>query len=257
MRSWAGSPVTYFVLNRRRSPNLAQHTSSGVSTPSWATRHARVAVVTAALASIDRLPVDDLTDDQVVTVRIIRWHLEDLLAMARFADHEYATSYITGYHALFPEFMADVHPIEDRPDAEAYIDRLEASADQMAQIQSQVERSALLGITPTTTGRDIAAWQIGNITTSPTSHSLVTDLVDRLAALGTISGADIDELEQRAEQAVRTSVLPGYRSLLTAVNAIEALSDAAPGVWALPVFGRFRMAMPTTQRFFGTTFRST
>ena len=199
-----------------------------------ATRNARVAVATSALASIDRLAVDDLTDDQVVTLRIIRWHLEDLVAMARFSDHAYATNYITGYHASFPEFMADVHPIESLPDAEAYIERLEASAEQMAQIQNQVERSASLGITPTTTGRDIAAWQIGNVTTSQTNHPLVTDLVTRLTALGTINQPDIDELEQRAEQAVRTSVLPGYRSLLTAVNAIEARSDAAPGVWALP-----------------------
>jgi len=194
----------------------------------------RVRIASSGLASLDTVDVDALTPDERVTASTVRWYLEDVVALDRYRDHPYATNYITGHHAWFPEFMADVHQIADTSDAEAYIDRLAASAVQMQQIAESTERSTSLGFVPTATGKNIAQWQINNVLQPANGHALVTDLLARLRGLGSINDDDIESFETRATQAVGDSVIPGYERLLTAVNAIEPRSEAAPGVLNLP-----------------------
>ena len=72
------------------------------------------------------------------------WYLDDIVTTAAYADHEYALNYITGAHANLPEFMADVHPLQDVDDAEAYLERLRGVAGQLQQVAANLaaERGA-------------------------------------------------------------------------------------------------------------------
>ncbi len=198
-----------------------------------ATQQARMDVATMALASLGTIDMTSLSSDEKITAEILRWHLEDVAALHPFRDHAYPVNYITGYHAWFPEFMADIHPIVSIGDAEAYIDRLDASRLQMEQLAEAVRRSAANGLLPTQTGVDIAIWQISNTLGSASNHPLVTDLVERLEAAG-IDEATTDDLRGRAAASVADSVLPGYEELLTAVRELDPRSDTAPGVVHLP-----------------------
>lgn len=214
--------------------HLLGRTDSDLDDLSPTTQAKRVAIATAGLASLDTVSVDELAADDQVTAAILRWHLEDIIALDRYRNHPYPTNYITGYHAWFPEFMADVHQIAGEADADAYIDRLNAAGAQMEQLAEATERASAKGIAPTETGQQIALWQINNVLVSANSHPLVTDLMDRLTALGTLPERTLAEYETQAVQAVRDSVMPGYERLRDAVSDIDARPDSSPGVLNLP-----------------------
>ena len=100
---------------------------------SYEYRDETVVLAGRALERLGSFDPADLSPDQQVTEVVLRWYLEDIIAMHGFADHEYAVSYITGAHADFPEWMADVQPVETLQDAQEYIARLDMADDQMQQ----------------------------------------------------------------------------------------------------------------------------
>lgn len=208
-------------------------TDSFLDDLSPAAQAARAQLAESALASLDTIDESTLSPDERVTAEILRWQLDDIIALDSFNNHSYAVNYITGYHAWFPEFMSDIHPIDNVADGEAYIDRLDAAKLQMEQLADAVRRSAARGVVPTQIGVDIARWQIGNVLTGANGHPLVADLVARLEATG-VDQAAIDDLETRAVSAVRESVIPGYEALAAAVDELDPRSDTEPGVNNLP-----------------------
>ena len=197
-------------------------------------RSETAAIATDALAKLDTFPTETLDGDDALTVAVLRWYLRDIVTLSRFPEHDYAVNYITGAHANFPEFMADVHEIKDAADADAYIARLEAAGTQMRQVADNLERSKRSGVIPTVTGLQIAAWQINNVLGAPGVHPLVADLTQRLSEIDGVTREEITEYAVRAGAAVESFVQPGYGNLLEAVDGIDGRPDTAPGVGLLP-----------------------
>lgn len=195
-------------------------------------RSFRLETARLAQQSLDRMAMvdpDALTDDQRITHAITEWYLRDIVTMSDELDHEYAVSYITGAHADFPEFMADVHPVTNATQAEAYVERLRASAVQLQQVEDNLSRSQRQGILPTPTGIGIAAWQIDGQLRPPTSHPLVTDLEVRLAPLD-LTAQERKRIVEDARAVMGSDVLPAYRDLLAVVTATSTRPDSRPGV---------------------------
>ena len=182
--------------------------------------------------ALDRLAVvdpSDLTADERVTLAVAEWYLADIVTMHDLADHDYALNFITGAHANLPEFLADVHPLDDLADAEAFVSRLEASGEQLASVADNLARSEAAGNLPTERGLGIASWQLGSQTFSAPNHPIRADLAERLAALD-LDEADEARILRDAESAIANALVPGYEALQRAVAAAEARSDGAPGV---------------------------
>lgn len=189
---------------------------------------------TAALAkdALSRLATVDpgsLTADERLTLAVTEWYLDDIVTMHALADHEYAVSFITGAHANLPEFLADVHPLEDLDDAEAFVARLAASGEQLRQVADNLRRSEAAGNLPTERGLGIAAWQLGTQTFSAPNHPIRADLAERLERAG-LDQADVERILAEAEAALAQELVPGYQALQRAVASAAARSDAEPGV---------------------------
>ena len=204
------------------------------------------ALETAELAqdALDRLATFDteaLTPDQRVTLAVTEWYLDDIVTMADELDHEYAVNYITGTHANFPEFMADVHPVTSAAEADAYVERLRGSAVQLRQVTDNLVRSEQRGNLPTETGIGIAAWQIGNQLGAAVAHRLVTDLEARLGELD-LADSERDRIIGEARDAVDADVVPAYRDLLVAVKSAATRPDSRPGVLNHPDGGAYYAA---------------
>jgi len=78
------------------------------------------------LEILDGLEMEVLTPEEQLAADVLRWYLEDQVAMAGYIDFDNPVNFITGAHSNFPEFMADVHPITTEQDAEHYVERLNA-----------------------------------------------------------------------------------------------------------------------------------
>jgi uncharacterized protein (DUF885 family) len=186
-----------------------------------------------ALEQMAGFDVGELSPDQRITLAVIRWYLDDIVAMAEYLEHEYAVNYITGAHANFPEFMADVHAIGNLVEAEAYVERLGRSADQMRQVAENLARSEQAGSRPTERGIGIAVWQISNQIIEASRHPLVADFEARLASLG-LSEAEQVRLIEATRQAVASEMVPAYQHLLGVVDAVPTRSDSRPGALYQP-----------------------
>ena len=157
------------------------------------------------------------------------WYLDEIVTMHGYADHEYAVNYITGAHANLPEFLADIHPLTDVAEAEAFVARLVAGGQQLREVADNLGRSEAAGNLPTQRGLGIAAWQINNQLSPASGHPIVVDLSERLAAMD-LDQAETERLLTEAEAALAEHLLPAYDDLRGRVVVAAARDDTEPGV---------------------------
>ncbi|MDJ0923153.1 MAG: DUF885 domain-containing protein [Acidimicrobiia bacterium] len=198
-------------------------------------RAALAAEAEAGLAAIDGLDGAGFDDVEWLSAEILRWYLEDIVAMHAHSDFENPVNFITGVHSGFPEFMADVHPIEAEQDAEDYVERLLAWRVQLHDLADALYQTAELGIMPTQRSLVIASYQLGGIIADrdAATHPLVMDLEERAGDLAAVDAAWLADVVGRAEAAVE-DLFPVLEDLDEAVNAVGGRSDRTPGVSNLP-----------------------
>ena len=188
-----------------------------------------------SLTELDEYAMEDLAPPDRVAAHALRWFLEDLVALGEYPLHDSPVSFITGAHAGFPEFMADVHPVDSLRDASEYVDRLRNAGTLFAQLVAALEERAGSGLLPTERGVGIARFQIrAAMGDGPAEdHPLVADFVDRLARVAGLDASTRAELGAAAADAVEETVIPAYQRLDDAVSIAAARSDSAPGLWSV------------------------
>lgn len=190
----------------------------------------------AGLAELGALDRAALTADELLSVEILEWYLEDLATMAEYRRYENPVNYITGPHAAFSEFMADVHPIASEQDAEDYVERVIAFGTQIDQLIDRLDTAATEGIVPAERSLQIARYQIGALIGSggPEENTLVTDLKARIEAMPDEDHNWAAGIVGRATAAVDGIVIPSLEDLDDAIRGINGLSEREPGVLNLP-----------------------
>ena len=155
-----------------------------------------------------------------------------MVAVAGFVDYENPVSFITGAHASFGEYMADVHPLRSEQDAENYVDRLIAFGSQVADLVDRLESARTTGIVPAQRSLDIARFQIGAAIGNGDvgAHPLVADFRARVAALPGEARQWAAGVGGKAEASVDGLVIPALEDLDDAVRRIDGRSDQFPGV---------------------------
>lgn len=157
----------------------------------------------------------------------------------------YVLSQMSGAYQSVPVFLATQHRVENRSDAEAYLDRLSAFAKRLDQETLRSRAHYAIGAAPPVFVLRRTIEQLDAlIAPAPETSELVTSLVDR-AATTEIPG----DWRVRASLIVVREVRPALlrqRALLA--DALPRASDEA-GVWRLPRGGdyyRFALRAATT-----------
>lgn len=194
----------------------------------------------AALRDLRRLDRDALSAADQVTYDVVVTAIEDQVDAARFrhgngAQAPYTVTQLTGAYTNIPDFLANQHPVTNREQAEAYLERLaqyRRVLDQETQRIGEDEAAGVIQPDFTINGavaqlRDFAGRQ-------PAQTVLVTSLQQRLAGVADIPDADKTAMVQRAEALVRDEVLPAYVRQADRLAALlpRAVHDA--GCWRLP-----------------------
>ena len=191
---------------------------------------------TAGLAALADLEAGGLSDQEQLSVDVLRWYLEDQVTMAEFVDYENPVNFITGAHANFPEFMADVHPIRTEADAENYVERLSQYPAQIRDLIARLEAADAAGVVPAENSLGIARWQIQNAIGNGdgTSHPMVTDLRSRIEAMPDENATWATGLVARASAIVEELIVPALLELDDAVRAIAGRSNQESGALFQP-----------------------
>lgn len=193
-----------------------------------------------ALTNLEALNRDTLEARDAVTYDVVVTALQDQIASAQYksgggAQAPYTVTQLTGSYTFIPDFLASQHPITNREQVDAYLERLTAYGRVLDEESARVGTDAGEGVIPPDFALDGALRQLGEFRgKAPAQTVLVTSLQQRLAEVADISDADKAALVSQAETIVRDTVLPAYQRQIDAITAIRPRATNDAGVWKLP-----------------------
>ena len=245
-QAWLTVLLDEFVqADLRRSPQEA--TSLGLDTGVLAGQRARLRDVSPAamardkaetadrlrrLATIDRARLSGMAAVNYDTVAYIYGVQNE--ANRRFdygigPGRPYAISQLTGAYQGVPDFLDNQHPIINKADAEAYLDRLEAFAAVMDQEIEVARHDAALGTIPPDFILDRALGQMAQFRATPADKSTLVNSVARRAKAKGIEG----DYAGRATTILEERVLPALDRQIALLTEWRRGAVADAGVWRL------------------------
>jgi uncharacterized protein (DUF885 family) len=150
------------------------------------------------------------------------------------AMNESAGPYVVNQQAgdfnTVPEFLDSQHTVATKPDADAYLARLQAFAVALDQETDRVRRDAGHGVIAPDFILDTCLAQMADFRAKPaTSSRLVGSLADRVHAKG-IAG----DYQAQASKLVADAVYPALDRQIAALRAVRTHATSDAGVWKLP-----------------------
>lgn len=184
------------------------------------------------LAQFDRAKLDP---QQVVSARIIGWHMEQVVKRNAFADHAFIFNQFSGLHVSLVNFLSRTHPIRQRRDIDNYLARLGQVAGQLDEGIAQAQDAAARGfLMPDFITRSVLGQFDRFLEGEPAQNILVTSLDERAAKVADLSGEDRAALVAAAERLVAEAVIPAFTRARTLLQEQLPLTTAEAGVWRLP-----------------------
>ncbi len=155
-------------------------------------------------------------------------------------EHEYMYHFYPVTHGFSRQndlfrFFEDEHPMETLQNARDYIRRLRLVDDQFACLIGNMGESEARGIIAPAQMLQRAAGGIRAIVPgTATDLSFYTTFATKIEEIAEISPADRLALLEQARNAVNSSVIPAYQSLVVALDEQIPRAPAMNGVWQLP-----------------------
>jgi len=192
------------------------------------------------VTSLEALNRDTLEPRDAVTYDVVMTALQDQIASAQFksgggAQSPYTVTQLTGSYTFIPDFLASQHPVTNREQADAYLERLTAYGRVLDEESTRIGQDAGEGVIPPDFALEGALSQLRDFRgKAPATTVLVTSFQQRLAEVADISDADKAALVSQAEGIVRDTVLPAYQRQIDAIAQIRPQATSDAGVWKLP-----------------------
>jgi uncharacterized protein (DUF885 family) len=142
---------------------------------------------------------------------------------------------IFSVHLDLLQFFTDLRPLTNQVEAEDYISSLKAVMTKFDQLIDGLERREANGVV---LPRFLVDYILGDLQTIASSNATGTPYYQafktRLAGLSNIEPDVKENLLAAAEEAVITSVLPAYQSLVEYFQHLQSVSSYDAGVWKFP-----------------------
>lgn len=188
------------------------------------------------LAQLNAYDRDSLTFDQQLTYDVFKWYLEDRVRSHEFMYNDYLIN-VTVYsvHTALLDLFTEYQPLESTDDARAYISRLSQVENKMTQLVDGLNRREAAGVILPNFLLGWVTQEINQIAISEASstpyYQTFTEKVNNLSG---VSETEKEQLLTQAEEAITSSVLPGYQKLVSCLNSQEKKATNDAGVWKFP-----------------------
>ncbi len=207
----------------------------------------------ANLTKLQTIDVAALDEQTALSWNLMKDQLDQEIASYRWRYHNYPVNQMFGMHSGLPSFMINQHLVRSEEDALAYISRLREFKRVLGELETNLYKRAELGILAPKFVYPYVLSDINNVVsgapfTDGDDSTLLADFKGKLEQLE-LDETKRSELLGLAEKALLESVGPGFASLSSTVEAIEAQADTRDGAWKLPdgsEFYNFALARTTT-----------
>ena len=156
----------------------------------------------------------------------------------KYNDYGYVFDQMNGAQSQIPAFLINIHRIDNKSDARAYVSRLYGIGPAMAEAVGQAKARAAQGIMPPKWVYPYVINDARNVITGAPfgdgpDAPLYADFKGKVAKLN-ISQIEKDLLIADAAQALNASVKPAYEALVAEMTAQEKVAGTDDGVWRFP-----------------------
>lgn len=203
---------------------------------SRAEQRRNLAVAQKALADMRRrFDPAKLSADNKLSYRLFENQVKRRTAASKFRDYYYVFDQMNGGQSQLPAFLINLHRVENKSDAEAYVSRLNGLGPVIRELVSQSNKGAKKGVmTPKWVYPYVISDARNVISGAPFGAGpdapLLTDLKAKVGKL-TISQGEKDALIKAGEQALLTSVKPAYEALITEMERQSKIAGTDDGIW--------------------------
>jgi len=192
---------------------------------------------------------DELSTDQQVSYDVAAWMLRTYQAGRPFLFHNYPINQFAGSQSSLPDFMVNIHQIEDETDARDYLARLRGFGLALEQLGESVAARAERGVIPPRFVLAAVGAEMDEFIGVPAEQNvLYTNLAESLEEAGVEAEARASFTDE-ARQILAEVIYPGYRELIAQSDALHERSNDDDGVWKLPdgdAYYRFALRVHTT-----------
>ena len=159
-------------------------------------------------------------------------------AAFKYNDYGYVFDQMNGAQSQIPAFLINIHRVDTKSDARAYVNRLYGIGPAMTQAIGQAKARAAKGIMPPKWVFPYVISDARNVITGAPfgdgpDAPLYADFKGKVAKLK-ISQTEKDLLIADAAQALNASVKPSYEALIAEMTAQEKVAGTDDGVWRFP-----------------------
>lgn len=186
-------------------------------------------------AMLERYDDSKLTKQQRISKKVALFDLDNKIKQEEeFPFHDYPLNQIGGIHLNMVQFMTDVHPIRNKSEARAYIDRLNMLDDVFGSTMESLNAQRDAGIFPPRFVFNHVIRQLNELINA--DQNPVRDVFERKINEPELGFSEKlkAELISDLNLAMEESVNPSFQLLLDFMTETLPMADPNDGVWSLP-----------------------
>jgi len=179
-----------------------------------------------------------LSADAQVSYDIFAYDTEQSMRNYAFRGNQYIAHHTDSYALYLPVLLQNLHEVETREDAEAYISRIENAEGVLTQLTERLRAQTAAGIIAPEFVYEKILTDLNNLISGAPfddgePNAIFADFTNKLDAVA-LSDEDTDALRQRAVEALTGPWKSGYEMFADAVKEAEERADGNDGVWEHP-----------------------
>ena len=195
----------------------------------------RAATVRRNLEDLRRYERSELDDDERISYDILEWYLQDAVDGEPWMYHDYPVNPLDGVQSALPEFMVNIHQVNEGGDAQDYLVRLSKFPAKFAQVLEGLRLREAKGILPPRFVIDKVLDEMRALIAGPAQQNvLCTSFRAKLARRLKEPQPLKDQLVEDCARALEQSVYPAYRELIAYFESLQSKVSENYGVWKLP-----------------------
>ncbi|WP_444897868.1 DUF885 domain-containing protein [Microbulbifer sp. SSSA005] len=184
------------------------------------------------LRSYDRSSLDDR---QAIFYDILEYYLENLVEGERWRHHNYPLNQMFGVQNALPEFLVELHQINNVKEADYYLSRLSEVDRKFSQVLDGLKIREQKKILPPRFVIDRVLSEMQGFINVPVHENILyTSLERRLDTLETLPAKERTRILDRGKILIESDVYPAYASLIAYYQELQYKVTENNGVWALP-----------------------
>ncbi|MFI5371668.1 MAG: DUF885 domain-containing protein, partial [Candidatus Eisenbacteria bacterium] len=167
---------------------------------------------------------------------VLDWYLDDQVRQQeRFPDHDYPLEQLQGFQIDLPNFMLNLHPLDNALEARRYLERVSRFGTAVDGTIERLKERETRGVYPPRWVLDRSLVEMRDFRNHPAAESpLVVSFTRRTAKTAGLDSTERARLTTELTRLVTTVVDPAWDRLIAATEHARDRARDTDGVWALP-----------------------